>query len=130
MLCSLSGLSAKTLLENDRLFTEFKGSLTEQYVLQELIAECETIPFYWSNDTSTAELDFIAQFDDKIVPIEVTATTNLQAKSLKQFIQKNNTELAFRFSLSDYKENEIIKDIPLYDMPIVKFYGETCPCGI
>lgn len=130
LLCSLSGLSAKTLLENDRLFTEFKGSLTEQFVLQELIAECEIIPFYWSNDTSTAELDFIVQFDDEIVPIEVKATTNLQAKSLKQFIQKNNTELAFRFSLADYKENEIIKDIPLYDMPIVKFYGETCSCWI
>ena len=90
-----------------------------------MIAECETIPFYWSNYTSIAELDFIAQFDDKIIPIEVKATINLQAKSLNLFIQKNNTEIAFRFSLADFKENEIIKDIPLYDIPIVKLYGEN-----
>ena len=47
--------------------------------------------------------------------------------AVKKLLQR---ELAFRFSLADYKENEIIKDIPLYDMPIVKFYGETCSCWI
>ncbi|MDR3244596.1 MAG: ATP-binding protein [Elusimicrobiota bacterium] len=115
-------LSAKAKLEidsimrpNNDIFIEFKGSLTEQFVLQELKAAENDIPvFYWTNDRNSSEIDFIIQKFGKIVPIEAKAQQNLRAKSLKAFMDKNLTQIALRTSLADYKKTENLYDIPLY----------------
>lgn len=120
LLCSMSNLSAKVLLEDNKLFTEFKGSLTEQFVCQQLISECGIVPYYWSSKDATAEVDFIFQNDDEIIPVEVKAKINLQAKSLKQYRETYNPNTAFRFSLSDYVNHGVLKDIPLYALPLIK----------
>ena len=120
LLCSMTNLSAKVLLEGNTLFTEFKGALTEQYVCQQMLSELKVEPFYWSAKDSTAEIDFIFQNDDEIVPVEVKAEINLQAKSFKVYRDTYNPKTAFRFSLSEFIDHGILKDIPLYDLPFVR----------
>ncbi|MDE7383779.1 MAG: DUF4143 domain-containing protein [Treponemataceae bacterium] len=120
LLCSMTNLSAKALLEGNTLFTEFKGALTEQYVCQQMLSELKVEPFYWSAKDSTAEIDFIFQNDDEIVPVEVKAEINLQAKSFKVYRDTYNPKTAFRFSLSEFIDHGILKDIPLYDLPFVR----------
>ena len=122
LLCSMTNLSAKVLLEDNKLFTEFKGSLTEQFVCQQLISEFGITPYYWSSKGATAEVDFIFQNDDEIVPVEVKARINLQAKSLKQYRETYTPEAAFRFSLSDYVNHGVLKDIPLYALPMIRMF--------
>ena len=122
LLCSMTELSAKTLLEGNKLFTEFKGSLTEQYVCQQLLSEVGVVPYYWSAKDAKSEIDFLVQMDENIVPIEVKAEINLQAKSLKQYRENHNPEMAFRFSLSDFADHGCLKDIPLYDIAWIKNY--------
>ena len=106
LLCSMTDLSAKVLLEGNRLFTEFKGSLTEQFVCQQLISELEIRPYYWSAKDGTAEVDFIFQADALVIPIEVKAEINLRAKSFKLYRDTYNPEIAFRFSLTDLVDHE------------------------
>ena len=118
----MTNLSAKVLLEDNKLFTEFKGSLTEQFVCQQLISEFGITPYYWSSKGATAEVDFIFQNDDEIVPVEVKARINLQAKSLKQYRETYTPEAAFRFSLSDYVNHGVLKDIPLYALPMIRMF--------
>ena len=114
ILCALSKLPAKAILEDNRIFTEFKGSLTEQYVLQQLKINLSDI-HYWTSKSYVAEVDFVTQIEDNVVPIEVKATTNLKAKSLQQYIKDYSPQKAVRTSLSDYKINENgLYDIPLY----------------
>ena len=120
LLCSMTKLSARVLLEGNRLFTEFKGALTEQYVCQQLISEFGITPYYWSAKDGTAEVDFIFQDDDEIVPVEVKAEVNLQAKSLKLYREAYGPAVAFRFSLSDYADHGVLKDIPLYALPAIR----------
>ena len=106
LLSAMSGIDAKTLLEGNDVFEEFKGSLTEQYVLCQL-KECTDLDvFYWSSDTGTSELDFITQIGKDNVPIEVKASENLQAKSLKSFVQKYETKFNVRTSMSDYRNDD------------------------
>lgn len=114
LLSAMSGIDAKTLLEGNDVFEEFKGSLTEQYVLCQL-KECTDLDvFYWSSDTGTSELNFITQIGKDNVPIEVKASENLQAKSLKSFVQKYETKFNVRTSMSDYRNDDWITNIPLY----------------
>lgn len=114
LLGAMSRLNARIILEGDSLFEEFKGALTEQYVLQQLIVNEENDIFYWSSPKGTGEIDFLVQMDDKIVPVEVKAEENLQAKSLRSFVQKYNMEYAVRTSMSDYREQEWMVSYPLY----------------
>lgn len=114
LLGAMSRLNARIILERDSLFEEFKGALTEQYVLQQLIVNEENDIFYWSSPKGTGEIDFLVQMDDKIVPVEVKAEENLQAKSLRSFVQKYNMEYAVRTSMSDYREQEWMVNYPLY----------------
>ncbi|MBU3658729.1 MAG: ATP-binding protein [Flavobacteriales bacterium] len=114
LLGALGNLSAKTLIENERLFTEFKGSLSEQFVLQELKAIGVKQLFYWANDSGSAELDFIVESDNKIYPIEVKSGENLQAKSLKTFHDKHPELQCFRSSLSDFRMESWMTNVPLY----------------
>ena len=116
LLTAMAGVDAKTLLEGNEVFQEFKGSLTEQYVLCQ-IKECTNLDtFYWSSDTGTAEIDFITQIDGNNVPIEVKANENLQSKSLKSFVQKYNTKINVRTSMSSYRKEEWLINIPLYSI--------------
>lgn len=83
LLSALSELDARSILEGNAIFTEFKGALTEQYVLQQLVSDTEYTPYYYSPEKSQVEIDFMVQKESDIVPIEVKAEENLRAKSLK-----------------------------------------------
>ena len=114
LLGALSELDAESILEGNEIFVEFKGALTEQFVLQELVAETDYTPYYYASEKSTFEMDFMIQKGKWIVPIEVKAETNQQAKSLKAYCQKYNPEYAVRISMKDYKEEEWLVNLPLY----------------
>lgn len=114
LLGAMAGLSARMILQGNKMFEEFKGALTEQYVLQQLKVNPENDIFYWSSDTATAEIDFLVQNEDLIIPIEVKAEENLQAKSLKTFCNKYRPEIAVRTSMSDYRRQDWMINVPLY----------------
>jgi len=114
LLVAMGKLSAKTLLEGNAVFSEFKGALTEQYVLQQLKTRSNLEIFYWTSGNSTAEVDFIIQSEDKILPLEVKAAENLQAKSLKSYYLKYDPKLSARVSMSDYRFENWLVNIPLY----------------
>lgn len=122
LLGAMVRLNVKIILEGSRMFEEFKGALTEQYVLQQLLVHPENDIFYWSAPNATAEIDFLIQTDEKIVPIEVKAEENLQAKSLKVFAQKYNIKEAVRTSMSDFREQDWIVNIPLYGIECLNSY--------
>lgn len=114
LLGAMAGLDAKTILEDNEIFTEFKGSLTEQYVLCQL-KECTDLNvFYWTSEKGIAEIDFIVQIGRNNVPIEVKSNENLQAKSLKSFVEKYGTKINVRTSMSNYKKEDWLVNIPLY----------------
>lgn len=119
LLSAMSGLDLKILLEGERIFEEFKGALTEQYVLQQLVASGKMVPFYWSAEKGTAEIDFIFQNGMDIIPLEVKAAENLQAKSLKNYCQKYQPRVAVRSSMSNYRQEEWLTNVPLYAINIV-----------
>lgn len=114
LLSAMAGVDIKTLLEGNDIFEEFKGSLAEQYVLCQLKSCTDLEIFYWSSDTGSSEVDFIVQIGKNIVPIEVKANENLQAKSLKSFVEKYNTKVNVRTSMSDYRKENWLINIPLY----------------
>jgi predicted AAA+ superfamily ATPase len=119
LLSCMVRLNHKTILDGSKLFNEFKGALTEQYVLQQL----NTIPgielYYWSNDKGTAELDFIIDNGNRIYPVEVKAEVNLQAKSLKSYRDRFKPEKSIRISMSDYKEEDWLLNLPLYAIELI-----------
>jgi predicted AAA+ superfamily ATPase len=114
LLGAMVDMDVKTILEGNRIFEEFKGALTEQYVLQELLISRDRPIYYWSAERSTAEIDFLIQQQGYIVPIEVKAEENLRAKSLRSFCQKYHPKTALRLSMSDYRQEEWLTNIPLY----------------
>lgn len=114
LLGAMTGLSAKTIIEGNRIFEEFKGSLTEQFVMQQLRFSYGSEIFYWSAEKSRGEIDFIVQNDEEIIPIEVKAEENLKAKSLKSFFQKYAQTKPVRLSMSDFREENWMTNLPLY----------------
>ncbi len=114
LLSAMCDLDARTLLEGSQIFEEYKGSLTEQYILTQLISDLKLNPFYYSEQRSTAEIDFLVQLAGNVIPIEVKATENLQAKSLKIYAEKYNPNYVIRTSLSDYRKEEWLINLPLY----------------
>ena len=114
LLGAMSDLSVKTILDGNKIFTEFKGALTEQYVLQELISETPFIPYYFTETKSEGEIDFLIQKDEDVIPIEVKAEENLKAKSLRLFSGKYNPKYAVRTSMSNYRKEEWLVNIPLW----------------
>ncbi|MDR0872022.1 MAG: AAA family ATPase [Prevotellaceae bacterium] len=114
LLGAMSNLKAKTIIEKNALFTEYKGALAEQFVFQELNL-IEDVPVYYFSPDSQMEIDFVIQNeDDAIVPIEVKAEENLQAKSLKTYCEKFHPKTAIRTSLSDYRKESWMTNVPLY----------------
>lgn len=114
LLGALSELDAGSILDGSDMFVEFKGALTEQYVCQQLVSDTKYTPYYFTTEKSTYEVDFMVQKNSYIVPIEVKAEENLQAKSLKVFCEKYKPQYAVRTSMSDYREQEWMTNLPLY----------------
>lgn len=114
LLGCMAGLRARTLLDGNALFVEFKGALTEQYVCQQLKTLEDLGVFYYTNDRGSCEIDFIADTGETIVPIEVKAEVNLQAKSLKTYREKYSPEICIRTSMADYKKEDWLLNLPLY----------------
>ena len=116
--CGLFGALSKTppdlILVGSDVFQEYKGAFTEQFVMQQLKCIDEVYTYYYTNDDSTLEVDFLLQYGVHIIPIEVKAEENLQSKSLKSFLQKNSQLHGVRFSMSSYREQETITNVPLY----------------
>ena len=113
LLGAMSGISPSMLLDGDALFTNFKGAMTEQFVLQELAASGIT-PSYWSSDSGNAEVEFVVQGEKDVFPVEAKAGINTKAKSLKVYRGLFNPPYAIRTSLQPHHEGENVKDIPLY----------------
>ncbi len=122
LLIAMTDLDAKVIIEGNKIFTEFKGSLTEQYILQQLISDVGVIPYYYSTQNSKGEIDFLVQGKTSVIPIEVKAEENLKAKSLKAFCEKYQPSYAVRTSMSDYREQDWMTNIPLYAVKWIKNY--------
>ena len=114
LLAAMGNLDIHTLIREQSLFEEFKGALTEQYVLQQLKSIDQLPIYYWSAEKATAEIDFLIQYQNRIIPIEVKAAENLKAKSLKSYHQKFSPEMSIRTSLSDYRKEDWLVNLPLY----------------
>jgi len=114
LLGAMAGLDSGSVISGSKVFTEFKGALTEQFVCQQLVSDCKLQPFYWSAETSRGEIDFLVQDEDRIYPIEVKAEENLHSKSLRAFSEKYKGLNPRRFSLSGYREESWMRNVPLY----------------
>ncbi len=112
LLGAMASLDSESIVEGNRIFTEFKGALTEQYALQELILHHE--PFYFAKPNSQMEIDFLIQEKGNVIPIEVKAEENLRARSLRQFVADYSPKEAYRLSMSNYRKEEWMVNIPLY----------------
>lgn len=121
LLAAMSGLDARTLLDGDRVFEEFKGALTEQYVLQQLLAHGNLQVHYWSSERGSSELDFVVQANSSVVPVEVKAAENLKAKSMKIYRDKFSPRLCVRTSMSDFRDEGWLVNIPLYGIGAFPF---------
>jgi uncharacterized protein len=109
----MSQLHHTAFIEGDRMFTEFKGALTENYVLQSLIPALDNLPRYWTSD-GKAEIDFLIQYENDIIPIEVKADKNIQSKSLALYNQIFQPKLRIRFSLKNLTLDGNLLNIPLF----------------
>lgn len=124
--CGLLGCmteaSASQMLVGDNVFKEFKGAFTEQFVLQQLVTQGFS-PYYWSSDKTPAEIDFVLQTDQRVIPVEVKAEENVRARSMSEYI-KSHPEYSLkglRISMMGYQDQDWMENIPLY--AISKYFG-------
>jgi predicted AAA+ superfamily ATPase len=129
LLSAQTGLDSRTLIDGNRIFEEFKGALTEQFVLQQLRHLQADFIGYWTNEKNTAEVDFLLQAEGLVIPIEVKAGESLQAKSFKFFCEKYRPEMAIRTSLSDYREEPWMTNLPLYAIGTIGALGRQWAQG-
>lgn len=129
LLACMLGLRQGTLLDGNDLFKEFKGALTEQYVMQQLATVEGLNVYYYTNDRSSCEIDVVVDNGEMVVPVEVKAEVNLKAKSLKTFCGKFNPEISIRTAMTDYKAEKRFINLPLYTIgelgEILKEYQGT-----
>lgn len=116
LLRRLAQLSPTAFGEGNRLFTEFKGALTENYILQSLLPQFEVMPRYWSQSNPPYEVDFLIQRENDIFPVEVKSKTNITSKSMKKFKElfPDQVKLRVRFSLENLKLNDDVLNIPIF----------------
>lgn len=116
LLRRLAQLAPTAFGEGNRLFTEFKGALNENYVLQALTNQFEVAPRYWSQSNPPYEIDFIIQRENDIFPVEVKSETNTESRSLRKYKEKfgEQTKLRIRFSLDNLKLDDDMLNIPLF----------------
>ena len=125
LLCSKFSLSAQSAISGNRLFTEFKGVLSENYVLQSLRRQFGDSIFYWTSG-NTAELEFVLQMDNEIVPVEVKSENNVKAKSLSIYRKTYSPSLSLRFSTRNIRKDDDLLNLPLYLADrISEIYGMT-----
>lgn len=128
LLGCMSGLRQTTLLDGNDLFKEFKGALTEQYVMQQLTAESNLNTYYYTNERNSCEIDFVVDNGEFVVPVEVKAEINLKAKSLKSYCEKYSPYIAIRTAMTDFKTEEKLVNLPLYAVgklgAVVENYGK------
>ena len=124
--CGLLGCMAEEpasqMLVGDNVFKEFKGAFTEQFVLQQLVAQGFS-PYYWSSDKTPAEIDFVVQTEHRVIPVEVKAEKNVRTRSMSEYI-KNHPDYqlkGLRISMMGYQDQEWMENIPLF--AITKFFG-------
>lgn len=113
---AMSNIPVQSLLNGNMLFSDFKGALTEQFVLQQMKTNQSLSIYYWSADNSRGEIDFLVQQEENVIPIEVKAEENLQAKSLRMFVERNPGLKGCRFSMSPYREQDWLVNYPLYSV--------------
>lgn len=111
---AMSATPAQHVLIGNHAFVEYKGAFTEQYVLQQLMTVSDTPIYYYSNENSTLEIDFVIQRNATIIPVEVKAEENLRSKSLKTYLEKNEGLKGVRFSMSGYQNRNWMEDVPLF----------------
>jgi len=128
LLRRMAKLSHAAYAEGNRLFTEFKGAMMESYILQSLVAQFDTLPRYWTSGNA-AEVDFILQFQNDLIPIEVKSEANIKSRSLNLFQQKFKPRLRIRYSLKNLQYRDGLVNIPHflsdYTNEIIKMTGET-----
>lgn len=120
LLSCIVGLRQNVLLDGNGLFKEFKGALTEQYVLQQLKTIKGLNIYYWTADRGVAEVDFVMDNGRDVIPVEVKAEVNLQAKSLKVYRDKFQPKLSIRTSMTDYKKEDRLLNLPLWAVETIK----------
>lgn len=119
LLGAMGDLDAKTLIEGSDIFEEFKGSLTEQYVLQQLVSDLGLRAFYHTTEHSSGEIDFLVQKGSNVIPIEVKAAENLKSKSLRAYCDRYAPKYAARISLSSFRKESWLVNIPLYAIALL-----------
>ena len=117
LLNAIAKIDQKILLEKNNILIEFKGALTEQFVAQQLKINHDL--YYWVASNATAEVDFLLQSQNAIIPIEVKAEENLKSKSLKVFVEKYKSNTAIRTSMSRFREQEWLTNVPLYGISVL-----------
>ncbi|MDW7672079.1 MAG: ATP-binding protein [Bacillota bacterium] len=121
LLSCMARLNQSVLLNGNGLFKEFKGAITEQYVLQQLITRKRLHTYYWTNARGSAEIDFLVDTGEKVVPIEVKAEKNLKAKSLKSYKDQFNPPISVRTAMLDYKREDWLINIPLWAIETLEY---------
>jgi len=119
LLGAMAKLPLKTILDGNTIFTEFKGALTENFVIQQLLLNEDNDIYYWTNENSTAEVDFVIQNEEEIIPIEVKSGTNIKSVSFKFFCEKYKPAKAIRTSLADYQQEDWMVNLPLYAINLI-----------
>lgn len=119
----MSQLDKETVIGGNAIFEEFKGALTEQYVCQQLVSDCNLTPYYWSAENSLGEIDYLVQNSNSVFAIEVKAKENLRSESLRAFKNSHPEIHSMRFSLSGYREQDWMRNIPLYAMSNMKLWN-------
>jgi predicted AAA+ superfamily ATPase len=120
----MANAPAGQMLVRNNVFKEFKGTFTEQFVLQQLVA-MGTPTYYWSSNSTSAKIDFVIQTDKRVIPVEVKAEENVRAKSMSEYI-KNHPQYALkglRISMSGYRDQDWMENIPLFG--IAKYFSEA-----
>lgn len=115
LFAALAGARSDQMLIGDNVFTGFKGAFTEQFVLQQLLSRGYNDIYYWTSG-ATAEVDFIVQGNQEIIPIEVKAEGNVKSKSLKILVDRHPGMKGVRFSMLDYKQQDWVTNYPLYSV--------------
>lgn len=119
LLVAMGDIDSKTILEGNKIFSEFKGAISEQYAIQQLISLDKFVIKYWTSERSTSEVDFILQYKGNTYPLEVKAEENLQAKSLKVYLEKYHPKISIRSSMADYREQDWMVNLPLYAISLI-----------
>ena len=119
LLGALSHTPPQEILIGNNIFEEYKGAFSENYVLQQLLVLPHTYIYYYSNDNSTMEIDFVVQHESEVIPVEVKAEENLKAKSLHQYVKDNPGLHGLRYSMSPYREQDWLTNVPLYAVKFI-----------